>query len=60
MNDKARKELDTLVDKARDTKEKAREVLSAVHEGDAEDKDLKRAIKDANEAIEHLRDYLKK
>lgn len=57
---KTKKELDTLVEKAQDTKEKARQVLSAVHEGDAEDKDLKQAIKEANEAIEHLRDYLKK
>lgn len=60
VSDKAKKELDGLVEKAQDTKEKARQVLSAVHEGDAEDKDLKKAIKDANEAIEHLRDYLKK
>lgn len=59
-SDKTKKELDSLLEKAKDTKEKAREVLSAVHEGDVEDKDLKRAIKDANEAIEHLRDYLKK
>jgi gas vesicle protein len=57
---KTKEELDTLLEKAQDTKEKAREVLSAVHEGDAEDKDLKKAIKDANEAIAHLRDYLKK
>jgi hypothetical protein len=35
-------------------------MLSALHEGSAEDKDLKKAIKDANNALEHLRDYLKK
>lgn len=57
---KTEKELDGLVQKAKDTKEKAREMLSAIHEGDAEDKDLKKAIKDATEALEHLRDYLKK
>jgi gas vesicle protein len=60
LSSSAKKDLATVVEKAQDTKEKAREVLSAVHEGDAEDRDLKRAIKDANEAIEHLRDYLKK
>jgi gas vesicle protein len=60
MGKKAQKELDELVDKAKDTKEKAREVLSAIHEGDAEDQDLKRAIKNANNALDHLRDYLKK
>jgi gas vesicle protein len=57
---KTQKELNGLVDRAKDTKEKAREMLSAVHEGDAVDKDLKKAIKDANAALSHLRDYLKK
>jgi gas vesicle protein len=57
---KAQKELAELVDKAKDTKEKTREVISAIHEGDAEDKDLARAVKNANTAIKHLRNYLKK
>jgi len=57
---KAQKEFSSLFEKAKDTKEKAREVLSAVHEGDASDTDLKKAIQDANLAIDHLRDYLKK
>ena len=57
---KAQKELGELIEKAKDTKEKAREVLSAIHEGDADDKDLKQAVKNANSAINHLRDYLKK
>jgi gas vesicle protein len=60
LGSKTKKDLDSLLTKAQDTKEKAREVLSAVHEGDAEDNDLRKAIQDANEAIEHLRDYLKK
>ena len=41
-------------------KEKARELLSAVHEGDADDKDLQDAIKEANKAAEHLKSYLRK
>ena len=57
---RTQKELEPLVEKAKDTKEKAREVLSAIHEGDAEDKDLAGAIKEANKALDHLRDYLKK
>ena len=57
---KAKNELAELVDKAKDTKEKAREVISAVHEGDAEDIDLKKAVKEANTALEHLREFLKK
>jgi gas vesicle protein len=60
MRGKAQKELTQLVDKAKDAKDKTRVVLSAIHEGDAEDKDLQRAIKDANAAIAHLKDYLKK
>lgn len=60
MGGKAQKELKGLVDKAKDTKEKVREVLSALHEGDASDKDLKSAMADAKHALAHLKDYLKK
>jgi gas vesicle protein len=60
VSKKAQKDLSDLVEKAKDTKEKAREMLSAIHEGDAEDQDLKRAIKNANNALDHLRDFLKK
>lgn len=60
LSAKARKDLDELLVKAGDTKEKARELLSAIHEGDASDKDLTKAIKDANKAVDHLRDFLKK
>jgi len=60
LTGKTRDELDTLIGKARDSKEKASEVLSALHKGDAEDQDLKRAMSDATKAIEHLRDYLSK
>lgn len=60
LSTKAQADLAELVEKAKDTKEKAREMLSALHEGDAEDQDLKRAIANANSALDHLRDYLKK
>lgn len=60
LSGKAQKELKDLADKAKDTKEKVREVLSAIHEGDANDKDLKRAVADAKHALAHLKDYLKK
>ncbi len=60
LSKKAQDELDELLEKAKDTKEKAREMISAVHEGNADDKDLKKAIKDANAAIDHIRDFLKK
>jgi len=60
LSAKAQKELAELVERAKDTKEKTREVISAIHEGDAEDKDLARAVKNANTALKHLRNYLKK
>jgi gas vesicle protein len=60
MGAKAKNDLADLIDQAKDTKEKVREVISAVHEGDAEDIDLKKAVKQANAALEHLREFLKK
>jgi gas vesicle protein len=60
LSDKAQQELGVVVEKAKTAKNKAREVLSAVHEGDADDQDLKRAVEDARAAIAHLKDYLKK
>lgn len=60
LNGKADKELKNLVKKARDSKEKVRQVLSAVHEGEAQDKDLQKAISDAKHAVDHIRDYLHK
>ena len=61
LSKKAQGDLDTLLEKAKDTKEKARELISVIHEGgDASDKDLRRAVKDAQAAIGHLRDFLKK
>lgn len=56
----AQKELQGVIAKTTVAKEKARELLSASHEGNADDKDLQKAIDEANKAIEHLRDYLKK
>lgn len=56
----AEKDLQNAIDKAAVAKEKARDLLSALHEGGAEDKDLKKAIEDANKAISHLRSYLSK
>jgi len=57
---KNRKEVTNALDNARDAKQKAREVLSILHEGETDDKELKKAIKDATDAIEHLRNFLRK
>jgi gas vesicle protein len=57
---RASKEVEELMARAKVAKEKARQVLSAIHEGDADDEDLKRAVEEANAAVKHLRSYLKK
>jgi gas vesicle protein len=60
LKGKAQADLDKAVQAATVVKEKARELLSAVHEGDADDKDLKKAIDDATKAVDHLKTFLKK
>lgn len=60
LGDKANKELADLVEKAKVAREKAREVVTAIHDGDAEDEDLKLAVSQATTALKHLREYLKK
>ncbi|HZM63694.1 MAG TPA: YtxH domain-containing protein [Candidatus Saccharimonadales bacterium] len=60
LSGKARAELEKAMTTATTVKEKARELLSAAHEGTAEDKDLEKAVKEANKAVEHLKTYLKK
>jgi len=56
----AKKDLGTAIDKAQVAKEKARQILSGLHEGDADDKDLQKAIKEADQAISHLKTFLSK
>jgi gas vesicle protein len=60
LKGKAREDFEVAVQRTQAIKDKAREMLSAFHEGDADDKDLRKAIDDANKAIEHLRKYLTK
>lgn len=56
----AKKELVDAINKAKNAKEKAKQILSAVHEGDAEDKDLHRAVSDASKALDHLKKFVTK
>lgn len=56
--DKAKKQIAAALATAHVAKDKAREMLSAIHEGDAEDKDLQKAIDEVNKAISHLKKYL--
>lgn len=54
------KEVSSALDKGRDAKQKAREVLSVLHDGESDDKELKKAVQDATDAIAHLRNFLRK
>jgi gas vesicle protein len=60
LSKKAQQELEEAVVKAKDTKEKVREIISAVHEGTADDKELQNAIDDAKATIGHLKTYFSK
>jgi gas vesicle protein len=59
LSDKGKKELDELVVKAKAAQAKATEVFSAVKSGEAEDKDLQKALNDAKSAKNHLSGFLK-
>lgn len=60
LKDRGNKGMDEALARGREAKQKAREVLSTLHDGDTDDRDLKKAINDATKAIEHLRDFLHK
>lgn len=55
-----KKEMNEAIDRAQDVKERARNLLSSLHEGDDEDRDLEKAIKEADKAINHLKSYIGK
>jgi gas vesicle protein len=58
--DKATIEVTEAVAKAEAARQKARELLSAIHEGEAEDADLKKADDEAKSALTHLKKYIGK
>lgn len=60
MSGRMQKKFGSAIENARDAKDKLREVLSAVHEGEASDKDLSKALEDARRAVDHLKQYLRK
>ncbi len=57
---KAKVELEKISAQAQVVRQKTRELLSAVHEGEAEDKDLKQAIDEVKKANDHLKKYISK
>jgi len=60
LSNKTKVELKKALAKAQRSKQKIRELLSAIHEGEADDKDLKKAVIESKKAVSHLKVYLKK
>jgi gas vesicle protein len=60
LSGRGKKEFDKMYDKATSAKEKVRQIISGLHDGDADDPELKRALKDAQGALKHLEKFLKK
>ncbi len=56
----ANDELKKAIDKADTIRQKTRVILSAIHEGEAEDKDLQTALDEVKTAIKHLKQYAAK
>lgn len=50
--------LQKAIDAAESVRQKTREILSAAHEGESEDKDLQKAIDEVKKASAHLKSYL--
>lgn len=60
LSQKGKKELDDLLVTARAAQAKAKDVLSAVKSGEADDKDLQVALSDAKTAKNHLVNFLRR
>ncbi len=60
LKGRASVELSAALSRANDAKEKARGVLSAFHEGEADDDDLNAAVKELNSSIANLKKYISK
>jgi gas vesicle protein len=59
LGSRQKKELDKLIDIASDAQDKARQMLRAVRKGEADDRDLKKALDSANKAKDHLTKFIK-
>jgi gas vesicle protein len=55
-----KKDADALLKSAKKAQDDVRDILSALHEGTADDPELKKALKEAQSAKEHLIAFLKK
>lgn len=59
-SDKTKKGYQDAIDHAAQMKDKAKGMLSAIHEGESSDKELQQAIDEADKAIKNLKDYITK
>jgi gas vesicle protein len=59
LTGKAKTDLNKVIENAAKTKERVRELLSALHDGDASDPELNKAMRDAKDALKRLKDYVK-
>lgn len=60
LTGKAKVELEKALESADVVRQKVRELLSALHDGDADDPELKKALKDAKDAIKNLEKFARK
>lgn len=60
LSEKGEKKFSSAVNNATGAKDKLRHVISSIHEGEATDKDLSKALEDAKRSLEHLKHFLKK
>lgn len=58
VSTKTKKEYNQVLKKAGVAKEKARNILSAIHEGDTDENDLHAAIEEVTSAVDHLKKYI--
>ena len=60
LKGKANDELKAALAVAKKVNQKTREILSAVHEGEAHDQDLEKAFKEVKKAVKHLKSFARK
>jgi gas vesicle protein len=60
LSGRAQKELNNLLTTSKEVKEKTLDIISAIRAGDAEDQELRRAVKNAQRSVDSLKKYLKK
>jgi len=60
LRGKTKQEFEKVVATAQVAKDKVREILSSLHDGDADDPELKKALEDAKSALKNLEKFISK